>query len=659
MYLEICSKEGFCLEQRQCWLESQIFPRDISTTFDSFGMLKSAIANARLNDKDLDEAIMHYEANVASRKHEEAFEDQYDHYPILKEIIRSLRQRMGHLPVRFVVSGTIIPEEHFQLSVGEWDDFRWCSDTGSFDDPEEHRRYVSKFMPTEFASSVTGQTLLDRMWQWLRGRHRYTASFLAVLLHNSFRSPHTLLGHYIEWITEYIPHNNHEYSGEEEARYNGWYAPLGSRGLGLWSLSTVTVEMHCAATSFLSTSNGCIDCLKEGRILITEDYGYFIDPDYAQIALNEPLTIMSGASWLKKNSYFGFAKFIRIFCKRSEGAIHPTHFAHFLTFWLTSLLRPACKISDAFRIIGLPATFSQVKLVTCTKIAQQIEAVDVHIREEIYGKLVFMANSAEDILSWFKHERDEPFCALSSSLSNTVILAFCLQLADERSFWVFIWISSKSTNEEDIDFAQEIDDLHPTKVFHDQPDVLPLLSDLPNLCLEVGELGVLRISGSSWAEGATEDKIPAEQRPAGVLNIDGLDMAEKGVPHSEFVRRLSLAIVQTKKKVEAAPPLTVEEHSKKVDEAGAVTPTIIGTGKTKSTRSTKGIAVDCRAAGDHRTKSLKSTKVDVATGSDTKPHKGTGRTVRSGRNQPRIGTRSDRVEATGASSSTPYNLRKR
>ncbi|KAJ3846280.1 hypothetical protein EV368DRAFT_89294 [Lentinula lateritia] len=364
---------------------------------------------------------------------------------------------MGHLPVRFVVSGTIIPEEHFQSSVGEWDDFCWCSDTGSFDDPEEHCRYVSKFMPTEFASSVTGQTLLDHMWQWLYGRHRYTVSFLAVLLHNSFRSPHTL-------------HDNHEYLGGEEARYNSWYAPLGSRGLGLWSLSTVTVEMHHAATSFLSTSNGCIDCLKEGRILITEDYGYFIDPDCAQIALNEPLTITSGTSWLKKNSYFGFAKFIRIFCKRSKVAVHPTHFAHFLTFWLASLLCPPCKISDAFRIIRLPATFSQVKLVTCTKIAQQIEAVDVHIWEEIYGKLVFMANSAEDILLWFKHERDGPFCALLSSLSNTVILAFCLQLADERSFWVFVRISSKYTNEEDIDFAQEIDDLHPTKVFHDQTE---------------------------------------------------------------------------------------------------------------------------------------------------------------------------------------------
>ncbi|KAJ4481232.1 hypothetical protein J3R30DRAFT_3215689, partial [Lentinula aciculospora] len=65
------------------------------------------------------------EANVASRKHVEAFEDQHGRYPILKEIIRSLRRRMGHLPIRFVVAGSMIPEDH---AVGEWDDFRWCSD---------------------------------------------------------------------------------------------------------------------------------------------------------------------------------------------------------------------------------------------------------------------------------------------------------------------------------------------------------------------------------------------------------------------------------------------------------------------------------------------------------------------------------------------------
>ncbi|KAJ3846562.1 hypothetical protein EV368DRAFT_6233, partial [Lentinula lateritia] len=133
------------------------------------------------------------EANAASKKHRRAFSDEYGRYPILKEMLRALRRRMGHLPVKFVVAGTMIPPEHFQSATGEWDDFRWCSDTGSFDDPEEHRRYVSQFLPSEFVSSMTGQALLDRSWRWLRGRHRYTASYITVLLDSSFESPHTLL----------------------------------------------------------------------------------------------------------------------------------------------------------------------------------------------------------------------------------------------------------------------------------------------------------------------------------------------------------------------------------------------------------------------------------------------------------------------------------
>ncbi|KAJ3875989.1 hypothetical protein F5051DRAFT_412864 [Lentinula edodes] len=725
IFLEDCSKQGFCLAQRQRWLELQISPMNVIPLYDLFGMIKSKITDACLSDEELDEAMLNLldeiqntwetsagdffyiavdESNVASRKHEEAFEDEHGRYPILKEIIRSLRRRVGYFPFKFVVSGTIIPEDHFQSTVGEWDDFRWCSDTGSFDDPEEHRRYATKFLPPRFATSVSGQALLDRMWQWLRGRHRYTASFLAVLLYNDFHSPHTLLGNYVENITEYLPHDNGKYSEGEKGRYNDWYLPLGHKGLGLRSLKTVTVEMHRAATSFLSTSTGCIDCLTEDRALITEDYGYFIDPDCAQIALNEPITVTAGAMWLKKNSYFGFEKFIRIFCKRSEVFVHPTHFAHFMAFWLTSISGPPCeipdtyrsfgsptvipshcKISDAFRIIGLPAALPEVKLVTFTEMESRFEAVDVHLREDIYGKLVFMASSNEDILSWFKHERDEPFCALLSSSSNTVILAFCLQRADEQSFWVFVRISSKSTNEEDINFAQEIDDLHPTKVFHDQPDILPLLSNLPNLCLEVGDFGVLRISGSSWAENANEDNIPPERRPAGVLNIDGLDEAEKGVPYEEFMRRLSQAIVQTKKKVETALPPPVVEHSTKgkkrgrsstVLEDSATTPSVARTRKTKSARSTRGDGSDRRAANTRRTKSLRSTNVNVTTGSDNNPglsndRQFTGRILRSRRSLGRINdvapglvltrvTRADRVEPTAStSSSTPYNLRKR
>lgn len=190
IYLEACSREGFCHEQRQRWLQSQILIDQIAS-FDAFSMIKSDLSVGDLSTSALDEAIettlediqdiwemppgeflyvVLDQANVAARTHPFAFCDEYGSYSLLKEMLRALRKRLGHLPVRFVIAGTIIPPEDFQSGVGEWDDFHWCSNTGSFDDPEVHRRYVSQFLTPELKASVTGQALMDRMWQWLQGR---------------------------------------------------------------------------------------------------------------------------------------------------------------------------------------------------------------------------------------------------------------------------------------------------------------------------------------------------------------------------------------------------------------------------------------------------------------------------------------------------------
>lgn len=64
-----------------------------------------------------------------------------------------------------------------------------------------------------------------------RLRHRYTASYITVLLDSSFESPHTLLGNYIEKISNYIPHDNSEYTHGEVVRFNRWYTSIGDSGL--------------------------------------------------------------------------------------------------------------------------------------------------------------------------------------------------------------------------------------------------------------------------------------------------------------------------------------------------------------------------------------------------------------------------------------------
>ncbi|KAJ3873670.1 hypothetical protein F5051DRAFT_476277 [Lentinula edodes] len=688
MYLKACSKVGFSHAQRRRWLEAQIFPFDLISAFDPFGEIKSSISALHLSDHTLDEAISRTlediqniwdmpageyfyialdEANAASTKHRRSFLDEYGHYPVLKEMLRALRRRMGHLPVKFIVAGTMIPPELFQSKVGEWDDFRWCSDTGSFDNPEMHRRYISQFLPSELISSITGQALLDRSWQWLRGRHRYTASFITVLLDNSFQSPHSLLGSYIENISNYSPHDNTEYTSGELVAYDKWYGSLGDSGLNAGWISVI--EMHRSVINFLVTSQGCTDCSTNHRALVSEDYGYFIDPDCSKIALNEPLTIMYGAGWLKethrKKSRFQITNF-DIFDTHHGTDPRASHFALFLALLFASMFDGLTQISNAFTVSGISTPFLEAKLVTFTRIGPRLEARDVHFTDHTPDRLVLLATTPEEALCWFKHERDEPFCALQYASSTSATLVFCLQFSDARTSWVFVRVPSTFQNKEETDFARDIQDLHSTEIFRDQSEVASLLNQIPDLCLDAGPSGMLRISGSFRVEKATEESIPHELYPSGILNIEGLSGAAKSISEDMLLRRLS-RIFSQRNEVIVAPPASATEASQEQGKKRGRSTTIdddLGTATSGTSRSnTKQHAKSTRS--DHAASSGSSTQAKKA-------RKGAGRSLRSRRIPSKISNvatgrasasapRSDRVEPTASSSShtSPYNLRKR
>ncbi|KAJ3864820.1 hypothetical protein EV359DRAFT_81072 [Lentinula novae-zelandiae] len=671
MYLQACSKEGFRHDHRRHWLESQIFPHTLASSFEPYGKLKREIARAEVDDSVIDEAITRTlediqriwdispgeffyividEANVGCQKHSGAFEDEYGRYPLLKEIIRSLQRRMGHLPVRFVVAGTIIPREHFQSSSGEWDNFHWCSDTGCFDDPENHRRYISEFLPPQFEKSDTGQLLINRIWHWLRGRHRYTASFLTLLLDNNFESPHTLLGGFVESLSEYMPPENSEYSVFEKFYTNSWYSSLGSKGLLRRSISTIA--MHRTIISFLTTSKGCLDIPGNDIALINEDYGIFLDTMCSRIGLDEPATVAYGANWFKQNPYFTLMKLAGTFSWNYATEIHPSHFALSLALSLALCYADFSKISDTCTLFGLSASLSDGRLVKFVKVAEQLEALDVQFSKNTPDRLVFLAGAPEEVVSWFRHERDEPFCVLPSSSSTGVTLAFCLQLSDERTFWVFVYVPSTFTADSP-DFAQDIKEIHP------HPEVLTLLDQLPNLNTDVGPSGILRISGSFWVKSATANSIPREEYPAGILNIEGLDKVTKEVSQDMLMRRLSRIFTQGDRMEASHMALpAVAQGDVSVKKRG------------RSTSTADDAALTSKADG---TKVQKSSK-GIVTGSGSmtrKSRKGTRslRTRRSNGNMRGVVTgrasvvvpRTSLVDSTVPSSSSvlPYNLRKR
>ncbi|KAF8829009.1 hypothetical protein HHX47_DHR3001121 [Lentinula edodes] len=552
MYLEACSKEGFRHYHRRRWLESQIFPHTLASSFEPYGKLKREIARAEVDDSVIDEAITRTlediqriwhispgeffyvvidEANVGCQKHGGAFEDEYGRYPLLKEIIRSLQRRMGHLPVRFVVAGTIIPREHFQSSSGEWDSFHWCSDTGCFDDPENHRRYISEFLPPQFEKSDTGQLLIHRIWHWLRG-------------------------------------------------------------------------------SFLTTSKGCLDIPGNDIALINEDYGIFLDTMCSRIGLDEPATVAYGANWFKQNPYFTLVKLAGTFAWNYATEIHPSHFALSLALSLALCYADFSKISDTCTLFGLSASLSDGRLVKFVKVAEQLEALDVQFSKNTPDRLVFLAGAPEEVVSWFRHERDEPFCVLPSSSSTG-------------------------------------------------PEVLTLLDQLPNLNTDVGPSGILRISGSFWVKSATANSIPREEYPAGVLNIEGLDKVTKEVSQDMLMRRLSRIFTQGERMEASHMALpAVARGDVSVKKRGRSTSTADGTALTskadgtKVQKSSKGIVT---GSGSMTRKSRKGTR-----SLRTRRSNGNMRDVVTGRASVVV-PRTSLVDSTVPSSSSvsPYNLRKR
>ncbi|KAG6814635.1 hypothetical protein H0H93_012804, partial [Arthromyces matolae] len=105
------------------------------------------------------------EANVAS---EPAWRDREEKHPPLKNLIRTWQRHLAALdcPITFIVAGTEIPMDAFPSASPEWSNWRWTSNTGSFDTPDVQRDYIIPFLPPSFPETPSGKAFIERVWNW-------------------------------------------------------------------------------------------------------------------------------------------------------------------------------------------------------------------------------------------------------------------------------------------------------------------------------------------------------------------------------------------------------------------------------------------------------------------------------------------------------------
>jgi hypothetical protein len=164
------------------------------------------------------------ESQTAAKRYTDAFRSYY--YPSLsRSVLYELNRVTSQTVDCIIYSGTGIAVQDTEETIGDnvakFLPYQIFQRTDAFDSRDAQTRYILKFLPPHLKDSPSGKLLLDRAWTWLRGRyslcrpkqpsliflprHRFTASFVAFLIKNSFLSPHQVLDEYVLALTDVNP----------------------------------------------------------------------------------------------------------------------------------------------------------------------------------------------------------------------------------------------------------------------------------------------------------------------------------------------------------------------------------------------------------------------------------------------------------------------
>ncbi|KAG8817217.1 hypothetical protein FRC17_011324 [Serendipita sp. 399] len=150
------------------------------------------------------------EAQVPANKLADRFRSDTDPAiprSVLRQVIHEWVQSFPDL----IISGTGVSMKEMQTALGSTVakegglELEMMTDLGAFDNEEDQQTYLKQYLPSGFLDTASGQTLASRVGYWLRGRHRFTATYLSHLIRNAFESPHVVLNDLVHNMTGFRP----------------------------------------------------------------------------------------------------------------------------------------------------------------------------------------------------------------------------------------------------------------------------------------------------------------------------------------------------------------------------------------------------------------------------------------------------------------------
>ncbi|KAJ7211017.1 hypothetical protein C8J57DRAFT_1733490 [Mycena rebaudengoi] len=432
MFLEVAVDSGITEEHESKWLLLQL-RAGLETSKDIFERLTRCMWDAdTLNiEENITDAIRDIYKLMGAETHL---------FFVLDEAQAAAEQSWAkHLAAddfSVVISGTAIPPEIFN-DTSYAGRLRWTSDTDAFDDKTVQQSYLRRFLPPSFPDTDSGKAFLERVWNWTRGCHRFTAALIGELLAN-FQNPHTLLNNYIKTLSGFQPTDGQEYVRAEintgrKMIFNTFDFSL------LDSDSSCALPTPHAATrivvqevlyNYLTTNEHPPVFNKEHITAVSLDHGRFVDGNMSQIVINEPIVLAGAAVWLNlppKSTLYPvpYGATLRHYPPSS-----PKMFAKCLAFYFVHAFKAKPKLSDVF-------TFTDATNPVSSWAKQSAELVELHPSDE----------EPAPAERYLEHNDRTTFCI--PALGNPDLL-FALKLADGSFVWVIVQATPSTSDGVDL-----------------------------------------------------------------------------------------------------------------------------------------------------------------------------------------------------------------
>ncbi|THU75808.1 hypothetical protein K435DRAFT_974682 [Dendrothele bispora CBS 962.96] len=517
LFLEYALDEGITEDHKKLWLLAQLSPTILwgpekRSSHDYFIDIRTSLNRSIVSDEVIDDAILQVsteiielyditqhpfylvldEANFAAETYPRSFRDDDGNYPLLKEVLRIWKKQLGHLPISFVISGTRIPRRFFETGSGEWDAFRWCSDTGCFNSHEIQRKYVTEFLPPRLTSSPEGEELLMRIWRWLRGRHRFTAGFITILLQKDFSNPHISLNLLVRTSTNYEPKEGLQYPIQDVTDDNDYYG-LEMNSIG--ESGELGLMMYEAILNNLCHQEGTYGSEPIRVDLVTQSYGRFTDPSATCVTVDEPMILVAGTHWFTSDdrSIFDLQYFNELSTLSSAYQCKNVHWVNFIALSLAVIFDQAQTLSEIFMFTdSAPGWSQQTAELVVRKNARSFQSF--HYTGEHRRKLVNSAASLSDLAKWLK-SHETPFLIYRPDQQATLL--FALKLKNKKHIWIALRRIDEFIRESsdllDVDDLLKLEELFPNDGSSDTSlsTLRKGFKNLPRCLGDAGTLGLL------------------------------------------------------------------------------------------------------------------------------------------------------------------------